>query len=189
MAMRKEMSLGSLLLVVLIACQPSVTPTAASLPAAELAATPDLTLVSASQDIEIPDEGVAHAPEGDLIEYQNNPPASGMHFPVWPEYRLYEGQDMPAGYWVHILEHGAVVILYNCSEPCPDLVQSLEELLDSFPLSKWDNRKVSIVPYSDMDVALMAVAWNVQMPLDQFDADALIAFYERHVDRGPEDIP
>jgi len=35
----------------------------------------------------------------------------------------------------------------------------------------------------------MAVAWNVQMPLDQLDKQALIAFYSRHVDQGLEDVP
>lgn len=187
--MKKEMSLWSLMLVVLIACQTSVTPTVASLPAAGIVVTPDAALIRTSEDIELPDEGAAHAPEGETIVYQNNPPASGTHYPIWLEYGLYEGEDVPAGYWVHDLEHGAVVVLYNCSEPCPDLVQSLGDLLDSFPLTKWDNRKIVIVPYSDMDVPLMAVAWNVQLPLNQYNAGALITFYERHVDRGPEDVP
>jgi len=68
-------------------------------------------------------------------------------------------------------------------------VKSLGELLDSFPESKWGNRKIVIVPYSRMDVPLMAAAWNVQMPLDQLDAQALIDFYARHVDQGPEAVP
>ena len=43
--------------LLLIACQPSVTSTAASLPTAEILVTPDPTLIMASQDIELPDEG------------------------------------------------------------------------------------------------------------------------------------
>ena len=101
-----------------------------------------------------------------------------------------EGREhVPEGYWVHTLEHGAIVVLYNCPQACPDLVKSLGDMLDSFPMTKWNNRKIVIVPYAKMSVPLMAVAWDVQMPLDQFDAQALIDFYSRHVDRGPEDVP
>jgi len=139
-------------------------------------------------EVIVPDEGQAHVEVGTEIAYQHYPPASGPHYPVTLEYGLYE-TDVPEGYWIHSLEHGAIVVLYKCDQPCPDLVQALGNLLDSFPLSKWNNRKIVIVPYPSMDAPLMAAAWNVQMPMAQFNPQALIDFYARHIDRGPEDVP
>lgn len=170
----------------LIACSPTAPPVVlspGSIPASPAATSPP------AEEINLPDEGNAHLAEGTRAEYQNNPPASGPHYGVVLEYGLYEGEDIPPEYWIHNLEHGAIVILYKCAQPCPDLVQSLGDMLDLFPLSKWNNRKIVIVPYSQMDAPLMAVAWNVQMPLDQFEPQALIDFYTRHVDQGPEDVP
>jgi hypothetical protein len=141
------------------------------------------------RDIAIPEESGGIVPEGEDIAYQHDPPASGPHYPAVLQYGLYEGEDVHAGYWVHSLKRGAIVILYKCDQPCPDLVRSLGDMLDVFPETKWGNRKIVIAPYSQMDVPLMAVAWNVQMPLDRFDPQALIDFYARHVDQGPEDLP
>ncbi|HLF25863.1 MAG TPA: DUF3105 domain-containing protein [Anaerolineae bacterium] len=144
---------------------------------------------AASGETVVPDEGRNHVSEGEEVEYQHYPPASGSHYGVVLQYGLYEGEDVAEEYWLHNLEHGAIVILYKCDQPCPDLVRSLGDMLDLFPESKWGNNKIVIAPYHRMDAPLMAVAWNVQLPLAQFDQQALIDFYTRHVDQGPEDVP
>ena len=175
--------------LLLSACGPTADPVIVSNVPASPAGTEATTQSVSAGDIAIPDEGGGHVAEGEGITYQRYPPASGKHYPVTLQYGLYEGEDVPEGYWVHNLEHGAIVILYKCDQPCPDLVQSLGDLLDSFPESKWGNRKIVIAPYSKMDAPIIAVAWDVQLPLDQFDPQALIDFYSRHVDQGPEDVP
>src|SRR5438309_1483095 len=60
----------------------------------------------------VPNEGWTHVPEGSAIAYRHNPPASGPHYPVWARYRIH-AQVVPRGYWVHDLEHGALVLLYR----------------------------------------------------------------------------
>lgn len=47
------------------------------------------------------------------IEYNSNPPTSGKHFPVWLKKGVYN-QVISDGYLIHSLEHGYVVISYNC---------------------------------------------------------------------------
>jgi hypothetical protein len=69
------------------------------------------------------------------------------------------------------------------------LKQELGDLLDTVPLSKHGTVKLVIAPYTHMDHLITAVAWDVQLPLDRFDAKLLTAFYTRHVDQGPEDAP
>jgi len=185
----------AILCMLVFACGPTAAPVivTGSAPATPGSAAPTATGPAvpdaSSGEISLPDEGADHVAEGTQVSYAHQPPASGPHYPTVLQYGLYENEDVPAEYWVHSLEHGAVVILYKCPQACPDLVKALGDMLDLFPLSKWNNRKIVIAPYSKMEVPLMAVAWRVQMPLDRFDQQALIDFYARHVDQGPEDVP
>jgi hypothetical protein len=76
----------------------------------------------------VPLEGADHVAEGTMVTYASRPPASGPHYAsVAPRYGVYE-QAPPTGQWLHNLEHGAVAILYNCPEGCPEIVQGLTEL-------------------------------------------------------------
>src|SRR5262245_37068183 len=66
---------------------------------------------------QMPDEGQGHVPEGTQITYKNQPPSSGQHYPRPYGYGFYT-EPVVAGFWVHNLEHGSVVILYNCPTDC-----------------------------------------------------------------------
>jgi hypothetical protein len=48
------------------------------------------------------------------IAWSSNPPSSGAHYPIWAAFRRHDA-PVPRGYYVHDLEHGAVVLLYNCA--------------------------------------------------------------------------
>jgi hypothetical protein len=57
--------------------------------------------------------------------YIHNPPIAGPHYWVWAKWGIHdETPPLPRGYWVHNLEHGAVVFLYR-----PDAPQSLKDAL------------------------------------------------------------
>ena len=64
------------------------------------------------QQAAVANEGWAHVPEGSAIAYVHNPPASGPHYPVWLRYEEFTSAQA-RGYWVHNLEHGAIVMLYR----------------------------------------------------------------------------
>jgi hypothetical protein len=55
-----------------------------------------------------------HVPIGSQVEYDSNPPSSGPHYPIWAAFRVYTS-PVPRPYYVHDLEHGAVVLVYNCA--------------------------------------------------------------------------
>lgn len=55
-----------------------------------------------------------HVDVGTPIDYPTNPPASGPHYPIWAAFQEFL-TPVPRPFWVHSLEHGAVVILYNCA--------------------------------------------------------------------------
>ncbi|CAN5561446.1 hypothetical protein BH09MYX1_BH09MYX1_42190 [soil metagenome] len=56
-----------------------------------------------------------HVDIGTLIQYPTNPPASGPHYPIWAAFQEFS-TPVPRPFWVHSLEHGAVVLLYNCAK-------------------------------------------------------------------------
>jgi hypothetical protein len=55
-----------------------------------------------------------HVPIGTTVEYTNNPPIGGPHYPTWAAWnRVYSNLDRR--YYVHNEEHGGVILLYRCA--------------------------------------------------------------------------
>lgn len=136
-------------------------------------------------------EGVGHVEEGTDIQYENFPPASGRHYPRWAEYGVYS-ESIPAPYWVHNLEHGAIVLLYRCpsgQEDCPEVVERLEALYYRTPPGKYGEAKLVVTQEPSLDTPFVALAWNRMLELDQLDEDRFLEFYKAWVDKGPEDVP
>jgi hypothetical protein len=140
-----------------------------------------------SLGVAVADEGRDHVNTGTPLEYEADPPASGPHYANWTRPGVYAEAQSP-GNWVHSLEHGYVVILYNCPGGCPELVNQLRELYDAAPRSaKYNYQKLVITPYPDLENLVTAVAWGRKLELDEFDRQTLMDFYRAYVDRGPED--
>jgi hypothetical protein len=115
------------------------------------------------------------------LDYPNLPPTSGDHDPCWAEYGVHD-TELADENWVHNLEHGAVVYLYNCSEGCAADVAILESVAANSPA---DTTIVS--PYSGMDASFAAVAWGWRITLGCADETALADFYVEHAGQAPED--
>jgi len=138
----------------------------------------------------VPTEGRAHITPDQEVTYINNPPSSGPHVGSATAEPGFNAEEIFPKIWVHNLEHGYVVFLYHCPEDCPDLKQKLETLAGDLPPSKYGNIKVVVTSYaSPLPGEVTALAWERQLDLPAFDEDMLTRFYERWVDRGPEDIP
>jgi hypothetical protein len=137
----------------------------------------------------IPDEGQGHVPEGSPIQYKHYPPSSGSHYPRWARYEAY-AEELPEGYWVHNLEHGAIVVLYNCrSVACPEVESTLKGLYSELKPSKWGSVKLVVTPYTRSTAQVTVLAWGYQMDLSGPDVNSIRFFYNAHVDQGPEDAP
>ncbi len=63
-------------------------------------------------------DGREHKPEGSKLDYKFNPPTSGDHYPSWISKGFYE-EPRPDGNLVHSLEHGYIIIWYNCEAKFP----------------------------------------------------------------------
>lgn len=136
----------------------------------------------------MPDEGREHTAEGMPIKYKHYPPTSGTHYTNPVKWGVYN-QEVKEGYFVHNLEHGGVVILYNCPTACPDLVQKLDEAYRTFPKAKYGEVKIVVAPSHNLKHRIALLAWDYLDEMDTFDRDRALKFYQTHVDRGPEDVP
>lgn len=59
--------------------------------------------------------GREHVTDISAIAYNTNPPTSGSHFAIWAKKGVYD-RAISDGYLLHSLEHGYVVISYNCDK-------------------------------------------------------------------------
>lgn len=62
----------------------------------------------------VDDLGRDHVPVGTKVEYNSNPPTSGNHYEEWVRAGVFD-RPQEDGYLIHSLEHGYVIISYNCS--------------------------------------------------------------------------
>lgn len=62
----------------------------------------------------IADQGREHVPVGTEVKYNSNPPTSGPHYEEWTKTGIYE-KPLDDRSLLHSLEHGYVIISYNCS--------------------------------------------------------------------------
>ncbi|MEK6608586.1 MAG: DUF3105 domain-containing protein [Myxococcota bacterium] len=135
----------------------------------------------------VDNEGWNHVAEGSDPSYDHNPPASGPHYGVWARYQEYE-EAVPRGYWVHNLEHGAVVFLYRPDAPT-DAVLALAEIFENLPDDPdCGHPRALMTPDPELDdvVAIVAADWALEG--DCVDEGAILTFVEAHRNESPEDV-
>jgi hypothetical protein len=117
-----------------------------------------------------------HRPEP--ITYSDNPPMGGDHASCWSKFGVHTSA-VPEARWVHNLEHGAVVFLYNCPDGCAAEVTQLEALARGRAFAL-------VTPNARLPTRFAAVAWGVRLLSECLDRDAFAEFYEQHVDQAGE---
>jgi len=133
----------------------------------------------------VADLGRNHVDEGTKVNYNSNPPTSGPHYPTWEKYGI---QDKPLadGGLIHSLEHGYVVISYNCEKlpkgsSCDALKKQLSDLANEKRV--W---KLIVVPRPNLDAVLALTAWTYLDKMEQFDKNRISAFIDDFRNKGPE---
>jgi len=149
---------------------PTASPTAG--------ATPNLGYVQ-------PDQGHNHVAVGTKVTYTYCAPASGTHFNVpgtsgpIPA-RVYGPNDTvtPMG-WIHNLEHGGLVILYQgtSSGATPEGQAAFKAYYDAFPPVA-DCGPV-IARFDQMSSPFQAIVWGRVLPLQTFDQAEITAYWNQ----------
>lgn len=170
--------------------QPAVTPSPAP------GATPRLGYI---QD----DFGREHVTLGSVVRYAICPPTSGKHYNVQGEGPIRPGVygpddgALPQG-WIHSLEHGAIVVLYRCTDGdtgCSEGdQQAFREFNATFPNSPIcnipaGNTSPVIARFDQMAWPYAALVWGQVLPLETFDAQLVRDFFAQQGDRSnPEPL-
>lgn len=157
----------------------------------------------------IADFGRKHIPkaEWEKFKYNSNPPTSGPHDPEWVRAGVYD-TPQGEGNLVHSLEHGYIIISYNCmrlsekrktqsekqasesaamSDPawndqeCKDLKKTLSDFAKEQKL--W---KLIVVPRMQLDVPIALTAWTRIAKMEKLDKNLTRRFIDAYRGNGPE---
>ncbi|MGZ3458300.1 MAG: DUF3105 domain-containing protein, partial [Archangium sp.] len=101
-----------------------------------------------------------------------NPPTSGDHCSYPLSCRTYDTEQNRC-VWLHNLEHGHAVFLYNCPEGCPDIVSTLDALRQQAKVGSNGVIRAVVVPDSRIPTRVAAVLWRRSWTGDTADTDAL----------------
>lgn len=138
-----------------------------------------------------PNEGANHVVSCSNACYGTMPPSSGNHYPSWPAYKAY-AQPVPWGFLVHGLEHGSIIVTYNCPCDCPDEVAAATAWIAKLPADEnctgAPPPRIVLAPDPTLDVRWAASAWGWTLRAAAFDPAAFQAFFSAHYDRGGESI-
>ena len=194
------MQFGVLVLGVLVGCGDNLHPVADALvadapadamPDAVPDAIPDAPATCSTTLVDPPLAAGAHVTACSPVAYASNPPTSGAHYPNWARYKVYD-TTFPRPFWVHDLEHGAVVVTYNCPGGCADDVAALTAFLAARPVDPTcvapvTNRFI-VVPDPALDVKFAASAWGHALRSSCFDLAGLATFIDTYYAHAPENL-
>jgi hypothetical protein len=133
-----------------------------------------------------PSGGHLHSSDCDPLTFASNPPSSGTHYPDWAKYKTYSA-PVPWGFLVHCLEHGAIDIVYNCPDGCPDEVSQAQSLIDGLAPDPGCGAPMKIVlaPDPSLDIRWAASAWTWTLRTTCFDKQAFASFIAAYY-QGPD---
>lgn len=126
------------------------------------------------------------------IQFHSNPPTSGEHYGLWAQYDVYD-TAVPRGLYLHSMEHGGVVLAYNCAlhEDCNTLTQTLTDIRNARgqdgDCDATTLNRILVTPDPDLDVAFAAAAWGHSLKAQCVDRPLIDAFIEDHYADAPED--
>ena len=139
-------------------------------------------------------EGFDHVPVCSSVTYRTKPPSSGNHYPIWAAYKTY-ATPIPEGFFVHNLEHGTVVLTYNCPNGCAADVAAAQAMIDALltdpecaAQGSAVRRRTLMTPDPNLDVPFAASAWGWTLRAKCFDPVVFESFATRHYNQGREDI-
>ncbi|RKG91978.1 DUF3105 domain-containing protein [Corallococcus terminator] len=114
-----------------------------------------------------------------------NPPNSGMHCPTWLPCQSYT-TEQPRCSWLHNLEHGHAVFLYNCPEGCADEVAKLEAAQARAAQGSNGVRRALVAPDAQLPQRFAAMLWRRTYLMDSVDPDAIACLLALQDQDAPE---
>jgi Protein of unknown function (DUF3105) len=141
----------------------------------------------------IPEPDFQHITPCTPITYATNPPSGGNHWPIWGAFAQYT-TPLPREMYVHDLEHGAIVLSYNCPDACPDVVAALAMVFDGevdplcLSLGAGPAARMVLTPDPLLPTPIAASAWGATYTATCIDLPSLRQFTNDHYGHGREDF-
>jgi hypothetical protein len=141
--------------------------------------------------VAVPIQGQEHIPAGSpRVAYNSDPPTSGPHYDTAIQAGFYT-EAPPDENLVHNLEHGHVIIWYNCTglsdADCDTLKSQVQQVMGRAGVSGVTGTlKLVGVPRPTMETRLALTSWGRIDRLDEFDRERILAFIRAFRDRAPE---
>lgn len=145
----------------------------------------------------VPSEGAGHCrydagPDSgftacDEVTWQNDPPTSGMHCPDWEHDWGEHAEVVNRCNWVHNLEHGWIVLLYNCGDvPCDAELDIMRQIIAEAPRESDGTSRILMTADPLLDTRFAAAAWTWLWEGDSVDLETLRCFVQWHYGNGRE---
>ncbi len=107
--------------------------------------------------------------------YNSNPPTSGARVDQIADWGVHE-VPVPLVLQVDNLEHGGVLVQYNCSRGCPELVAALAGIVRRYD-------QAILAPYPLMEARIALTAWGRIATFDELEEERIVAFIEAYAGR------
>jgi Protein of unknown function (DUF3105) len=104
-----------------------------------------------------------------------NPPTAGAHCAQTLACRTY-AEPQSTCHWVHNLEHGHLVLLYDCPGGCPEVVDTLQQIAAEAKQGSNGVRRAIVAPASGLPTRTAALLWRRSLQAETPDAEALRCF-------------
>jgi hypothetical protein len=88
--------------------------------------------------------------------------------------------------WLHNLEHGHAVFLYNCPEGCPEVVATLDSLRQEAKTGSNGVIRAIVAPDSRIPTRVAALLWRRAWGADAPDANAIRCLLQHQDAEAPE---
>ena len=125
------------------------------------------------------------------VTYHTNPPTSGNHNPDPAQDGFYPNGAPPKERFVHALEHGRIEMQWKPGTP-QNVVNTLEALFNEPLKGKAGYHELLFENNTGMPFQVAASSWQHYLGCPKWNAnvvDAIRAYREQYVDKGPEFIP
>ena len=142
------------------------------------------------------DQGRGHLAVGTSVTYTYCPPASGKHYnasnegPIAPRFYSPDDNIIPQN-WIHNLEHGGIVILYNCARTACDTasLDQLRQLPTNFPASPICHIAGGLISpviarFDTMKANYAAVVWDRVLYQDKLDVPQILEFFKNEGEKA-----
>jgi hypothetical protein len=112
------------------------------------------------------------------VVYPDYPPAGGPHDPCWADWGVHDA-PIPTERWVHNLEHGGIVYLYD-----PDAIE--EGALSELQRFVSEHNRTLLAPAPDLPTPFAALAWGYRLLSSCVDLAVVEQYWTERFGLSPE---